>query len=58
MRFASSALTVHERDAERHLLEAMGAAEFPFGQDIRKYLGEMWEDFCKLDVANFDAELE
>lgn len=39
------------RDAEMDLLEAIESAEFLFGDDVRKYLGEMWNRFIKLGAA-------
>lgn len=40
------------REAEVDLLEAINASEFLFGNDVRKYLDDMWERFIKLSAAN------
>lgn len=40
------------REAEVNLLEAINASEFLFGNDVRKYLDEMWTRFLKLNAAN------
>lgn len=38
-------------EADRHLLEAINASEFLFGEDIRVYLETMWHRFSRLRVA-------
>lgn len=51
VRDAVSIVNTHGRSndiAERNLLEAMAGSEFLFGEDIRRYLDEMWERFLQL----------
>ncbi|MDX8530086.1 hypothetical protein RFM41_12105 [Mesorhizobium sp. VK25A] len=40
------------REAELALLEAINAAEFLFGDDVRSYLEGMWHRFIKMNAAN------
>jgi hypothetical protein len=40
------------REAELNLLEAIDAAEFLFGDDVRSYLEGMWHRFLKMNAAN------
>lgn len=41
-----------DREADANLLEAIDAAEFLFGPDVTKYLADMWERFCRLQLTH------